>query len=83
MEGQVYVPHLAQSMLRRPQKYPLWPLSFEWYSCLSHCGAQDSVYHIMQHGLMTGILVTKPFHNSEGSCGYDYLLAVKEQLVSF
>jgi len=41
------------------------------------------VYHIMRHGPMTVILVIKPFHNSEGLCGYDYLLAVKEQLVRF
>jgi len=54
-----------------------------WYSCLSRCGAQDSVYHIMRHGLMTVMLVTEPFHHSEDLCGYDYLLAFKEQLVRF
>jgi len=32
---------------------------------------------------MTVIFVTKPFNSSEGLCGYDYLLAVKEQLVRF
>jgi hypothetical protein len=32
---------------------------------------------------MTGMLVTKPFDNSEGLCEFDYLLAVKEQFVRF
>jgi len=41
------------------------------------------VYHIMRHGLMIVMLVTKPFHNSEGLCGYDYLLVVKKQPVRF
>lgn len=54
-----------------------------WYFCLSRCGAQDTVYHIMRHGFMIVILLNKPFHNSEGLCGYDYLLAVKERLVRF
>jgi hypothetical protein len=30
---------------------------------------------------MTVMLVIKPFENSEGLCGFDYLLAIKEQFL--